>query len=227
MIVATQAKRLSDSKKSFYSVIMNIIERLKEDVRFGEGLKACMNCGVCTAICPAAEFFDYDPRMIVSLVQSHDEKRIEDLLKSDTIWYCGQCMSCKTRCPRNNCPGMVIQALRKVSQEMGYFMESERGRQQITLRNVIGSSILERGYCVHPKIVKPELHPEQGPVWEWVYENMDGVFKRFGADINKEGPGAARKIDSKTMAELKAIFDETGGSEMFKTIDKYGHQNDI
>ena len=48
---------------------MNLIEHLKEDVRFEESLKACMNCGVCTAICPAAEFYDYDPRRICDLVQ--------------------------------------------------------------------------------------------------------------------------------------------------------------
>ena len=69
---------------------MNLIEHLKEDVRFGESLKACMNCGVCTAICPAAEFYDYDPRRICDLVQRGDEEEIERVLRSDTIWYCGQ-----------------------------------------------------------------------------------------------------------------------------------------
>jgi heterodisulfide reductase subunit C len=46
-----------------------LYEQLEKDVRYIEGSKACMNCGVCTAICPAAEVSDYDPRMIVSLVQ--------------------------------------------------------------------------------------------------------------------------------------------------------------
>lgn len=35
----------------------NLYQLLSEDVRFSECLKACMNCGVCTAICPAAEFY--------------------------------------------------------------------------------------------------------------------------------------------------------------------------
>lgn len=145
---------------------MNLIEQLKEDVRFEEALKACMNCGVCTAICPAAEFYDYDPRRICDLVQRGDEEEIEQVLRSDTIWYCGQCMSCKTRCPRGNVPGELITVLRKVSQEMGFFRYSEKGRQQVFLMETLQQNILDIGYCVYPDRVDPDYHPEQGPIWQ-------------------------------------------------------------
>lgn len=36
-------------------------DMLMEDVRMREGLNSCMNCGVCTGVCPAAEFYNYDP----------------------------------------------------------------------------------------------------------------------------------------------------------------------
>ena len=110
-----------------------LIDMIRQDVRFGDSLKACMNCGVCTAICPAAEFYDYDPRRICDTVQRGDEEEIERLLKSDTIWYCGQCLSCKTRCPRGNVAGELISVLRAVSQKMGYFRSSEKGLQQMSL----------------------------------------------------------------------------------------------
>ena len=42
---------------------MSLVELLKKDVRFQEGLTACINCGTCTAICPAAHFYNYDPRI--------------------------------------------------------------------------------------------------------------------------------------------------------------------
>jgi heterodisulfide reductase subunit C len=198
-----------------------IVNKIRNDVRAHEGLKACMNCGVCTAICPAAEFYDYDPRMLISLVQSNDEDALRELLKSDTIWYCGQCMSCKTRCPRNNCPGLIISVLRKISQEMGYFTESRKGRQQLAIKRVIGGTILSKGYCIHPTIIKPELHPEQGPVWEWMYDNMADVYERVGANLDKPGPGVLRKIEPEALAELKSIFDETGGTELFEKIEEY------
>ena len=144
----------------------NLINLIKEDVRYEEALKACMNCGMCTAVCPAAEFYDYDPRRICDTVQRGNEADIEKLLRTDTIWYCGQCMSCKPRCPRGNAPGEIINVLRKISQQFGYFRDSEMGRQQIELMENIEGNILEIGYCVHPDKVNPSKHIEQGPVWQ-------------------------------------------------------------
>ena len=119
----------------------NYYDLLMEDVRFEEGLNACMNCGVCTAICPAAEFYNYDPRKIVDIVQTKDDGQIIELLKSEEIWYCGECMSCKTRCPRGNAPGLIIMALRSLSQDLGYFVESEKGRQQLAVKRTVGDWI--------------------------------------------------------------------------------------
>ena len=93
-----------DQKPIKKNSMSNYYDTLMKDVRFVEGLNACMNCGVCTAICPAAAFYDYDPRKIVIAVQTKDDDEIEKLLKSETIWYCGECLSCKTRCPRGNTP---------------------------------------------------------------------------------------------------------------------------
>ena len=112
----------------------HLYDLLAKDVRLIDGLNACMNCGICTAVCPAAQFYDYDPRVITNQVQTRDDDTIRSLLKSETIWYCGQCMSCKTRCPRGNTPGYIIQALRKLSQMLGYFTESEKGRQQFAIK---------------------------------------------------------------------------------------------
>ena len=39
-----------------------LYDELMQDVHLEEGLNACINCGTCTAICPAAEFYNYDPR---------------------------------------------------------------------------------------------------------------------------------------------------------------------
>lgn len=198
-----------------------LYDLLKKDIRFVEGLNTCMNCGVCTAICPAAEFYHYDPRKICDTVQSQDESQIESLLRSETIWYCGQCLSCKTRCPQNNTPGFVVMALRKVSQELGYFTDSEKGRQQFAIKRVVGRNILETGYCVHPDALTPQMHPEQGPVWEWIYSNTPEIMEKVGANYKQEGPGILRKISPEVLDELNRIFEVTGGNEMFDTIEKH------
>ena len=196
-------------------------DMLTADVRLEEGLKACMNCGVCTAVCPAAEFYNYDPRQIVVTVQRRDDEEIERLLKSDTIWYCGECMSCRPRCPRGNTPGYVIQALRTLSQRLGFFAESEKGRQQLALKRLIGDNILATGYCLTPRNILPELHPEQGPVWEWIYANDKDVYSLFSDAYRTEGAGALRMISEESMAEIRRIFDVTGGKEFYDSIEEH------
>lgn len=196
-----------------------LFDRLSQDVRFIEGLKACIHCGTCTAICPAAEFWSYDPRQLIDILQSKDETQIENLLKSDLIWYCGECMSCKTRCPRDNAPGLVIMALRNLSQELGYFTESEKGRQQLAVKRIVGDWILNHGYCLVPPEISYENHPEQGPVWEWELEHMPEVMERLGANFQGDGPGALRKIPEESMDEIRKIFEVTGGLERFQKIE--------
>ncbi len=197
----------------------DLYARLMHDVRFEEGLNACMNCGVCTGICPAAEYYNYDPRRVVDLVQTRNNNIIIDLLKSETIWYCGQCMSCKTRCPRGNTPGLIIMALRKVSQELGYFTDSEKGRQQFAIKRTVGDNILKHGYCVVSYDVDPKTHPEQGPVWEHYYNHLEDSLARVGGELNgTEGP--TRKISDDVLQELKDIFEVTGGNELYNAIEE-------
>lgn len=196
----------------------DLYARLVQDVRFEEGLNACMNCGICTGICPAAEYYHYDPRNVVDLVQTRNNDIIRELLRSEAIWYCGQCMSCKTRCPRGNTPGLVIMALRKLSQELGYFTESEKGRQQFAIKRVIGENILRDGYCIASYHVDPKAHPEQGPAWEHYYTYMEDSLARLGGELNgTEGP--TRRISSDVLEELKSIFKVTGGQDLYEAIE--------
>lgn len=199
----------------------SLYDQLKKDIRFEEGMKACINCGTCTAICAASEFYDYDPRIIVDTIQTRDENKIEELLKSETIWYCGECMSCKTRCPRGNTPGLIIMALRALSQDTGYFTESEKGRQQLAIKRTVGEWTLSKGYCLYLEGVGTELHPEQGPVWDWIQKNWKAVFERLGANYQGDGPGILRKIPEESLEEIRKIFEVSGGKARFDKIEEY------
>ncbi len=197
-----------------------IVEELKKDIRFIEGLKACINCGVCTAICPAAAFNKYDPRQIADTVQRGNEAEIEQLLKSDTIWYCGECLSCKTRCPRGNTPGYIVQALRALSIKTGFFIESEQGRKQLAIKRTVGEHILKYGYCVYIDEVNTDMYPEQGPVWDWLKQNRQQVLERLGTSYQKNDNGTLRQIPEESLNDLRRIFDETGATERFEQLEK-------
>ncbi|MHC1707891.1 MAG: 4Fe-4S dicluster domain-containing protein [Bacteroidales bacterium] len=199
---------------------LDLFHQLEGDVRYQEGLNACISCGTCTAICPAAQFSDYDPRSLVEMVQYHDENVLVQLLTGDLIWRCGECLSCKTRCPRGNTPGYLVQALRGLSIKSGLFAESGQGRLQLSLVNTVGKHMLEYGYCVHIDEVDTDYYPEQGPVWEWYRANRISILKQLGANYKQEGAGTLRKISEQSLADLKAIFLETGAIERFRQIEE-------
>ena len=115
-----------------------------------------------------------------------------------------------------NAPGLVIIALRSLSQELGYFVESEKGRQQLAIKRAIGEWILKYGYCIYPAEFSPALHPEQGPIWEWENANLPEVMNRLGANYRGDGPGILRKIPEESLDEVRRIFDITGGTERFR-----------
>ena len=199
----------------------HLFDELCKDYRFKEGFHTCINCGTCTAVCPAAEFYKYDPRKIVSIVQTRDDAQIEALLRSDTIWYCGECMSCVTRCPRKNGAGLVIMALRNLSARLGYFTDSEKGRQLLPLTRLLTRNILKYGYCVYPETFKWEDHKESGPVWKWHTEHLEDSLRRQGANYQGDGPGVLRRIPRESLDELQAIFDVTGGTERIRDVERF------
>jgi len=196
-----------------------LFEKLQQDIRFFEGMKSCINCGTCSAICPGAEFNNYDPRQLMNDLQTGDDNSLRKLISSDYIWFCGECMSCKTRCPRGNCPGLVIMALRELSMDTGLFAESEKGRQQIFMKRVVGGWILDHGYCLYLEGIGTDLYPEQGPVWDWRQKHWGEIINRLGGNYQGDGPGILRKIPTEALKEIGKIFDYTGGTERFQHIE--------
>jgi len=105
-----------------------------------------------------------------------------------------------------------------------YFVESEKGRQQLAIKRTVGEWILEYGYCLFPSNIRPELHPEQGPVWQWEIEHLPDVMERLGANYRKTGPGILRKIPDEDLAELHRIFEVTGGLARYRKIEDFSRQ---
>ena len=133
-------------------------------------------------------------------------------------------MSCVTRCPRANAPGLVIMALRKLSMRSGLYIESEKGRQQYVVVKDLCSNILNYGYCVYPRTFDYETHKEFGPVGKWINENLDDLHARMGSNLDGDGPGGLRKIPKESLDQLKKIFDVTGATELMEQVLNDAHQ---
>jgi len=103
----------------------------------------CHQCGKCSSGCPAASFLDFRPRKILAMVQLG---MVEELLESEVIWHCAQCLLCKERCPRDAAPSDVIQAL----QNLAYIIDKHVPEGYPALVN----SILKTGVVQTPTRVR-------------------------------------------------------------------------
>ena len=56
----------------------------------------CIQCGRCTATCPASLPAPLRAREVVRAVQDGDA----DVVDRDDIWHCTTCFSCQERCPK-------------------------------------------------------------------------------------------------------------------------------
>lgn len=103
----------------------------------------CNQCGKCSSGCPSAKFLDFSPRRIVIMTQLD---MTSNLLKSDTIWQCAECLKCKERCPREVAPYDVIQALRNMTAKTGLTFPESYSQHL--------DSILKLGLIQEPQLIR-------------------------------------------------------------------------
>ncbi|MCL5997701.1 MAG: 4Fe-4S dicluster domain-containing protein, partial [Chloroflexi bacterium] len=62
----------------------------------GDPISTCIQCGTCSGTCPVVEFMDHTPRDLIGMIRA-DLK--DEVLASNTYWYCASCFHCNVRCP--------------------------------------------------------------------------------------------------------------------------------
>lgn len=63
----------------------------------GDILITCLQCGTCGGSCPSSPDMDHTPRHIIAMIAAGLE---QEVLRSNTPWYCVSCYYCTVRCPR-------------------------------------------------------------------------------------------------------------------------------
>lgn len=157
----------------------------------------------------------------MNIVQTRDDDAIEELLKSDTIWYCGECMVVPSALSARQHAGLCDSGAADPFAEAGVLRRERKGPSAAALKRIIGENILRTGYCIVPRLVKPELHPEQGTVWQWIYDNDKEIYGQFTPVYMRHGAGALRRLDEKSLDEIHRIFEVSGGKEMFDAIEEH------
>ena len=190
-----------------------LFDLVKNDIRWETTLYGCYECGICTAACPSARFYDFSPRVFAQAVAREDVHTFYELL-NDSVWDCSQCFSC-TRCPRQNNPGGIITIMREVAVNNGL----QSAKDALKSYSRIIYKIMSTGTQVAPDMLQPDFFPDWGPDVERVAENLD-VWRRMCPPETMHTTELAWNVSEKTRMELYMIWKLTGNLEMIENIDE-------
>lgn len=79
-------------------------------------VRECLQCGTCSASCPVGDLMDYTPRQVIALYRAG---RLEEALRSRTVWLCASCYSCVARCPSKIPLTDVMYEMKRLGLRMG------------------------------------------------------------------------------------------------------------
>lgn len=76
-------------------------------------LEMCIQCGTCGASCPSAQAMDHTPRQLFAMIRAGLK---EEVLASNTPWYCAACYYCMIRCPQDVHVTDIMYTLKRMSE---------------------------------------------------------------------------------------------------------------
>ena len=100
-------------------------EVVAETSGIGANLNTCIQCGTCGGSCPSAADMDHSPRKIFAMI---NEGLREEVLKSNTPWYCVSCYYCMSRCPQDIHITDIMYALKRMAIEAGKYQRISKDK---------------------------------------------------------------------------------------------------
>ena len=97
-------------------------ERVIDATPAGDTLPTCLQCGTCGGSCPSGPDMDSTPRRLFAMIAAGME---EEVLASNTQWYCVSCYYCTVRCPKQIPITEIMYTLKRMAIDHGAFHESE------------------------------------------------------------------------------------------------------
>lgn len=111
-------------------------------------VRACMQCGTCTASCPNAFAMDLTPRQMWRLLLFGLK---QEVLESRTFWLCSSCYSCTLRCPRGLPLTAAMAALKRLAGAEGDHVNRKKALfyQEFMLNVEQNGRVQEMGFMCH------------------------------------------------------------------------------
>jgi heterodisulfide reductase subunit C len=195
-----------------YAEKARLFDEVRSDIRFGDYMYGCYECGICVAVCPSARFYDFSPRRITQAAAREDVELFYQQMQED-IWDCSQCFSC-LRCPRGNNPGGIITIMREVAVNNGL----TSAKEALTGYSRIIYKIMSTGTQVSPDMLQPDAFPDWGPETADVSANLD-LWRRALPPETLHTTSTGWAVADKTLIELYLIWLHTGALDMIAEVD--------
>ncbi len=81
-------------------------------------LEMCIQCGTCGGSCPSAADMDHTPRQLFAMVRAGMR---DEVLSSNTPWFCVSCYHCVVRCPQDVHIADVMYTLKSLAVRDGLY----------------------------------------------------------------------------------------------------------
>ena len=166
------------------------------------GIYKCVQCGMCTSVCPGASQTEYDPRDMIRRVLEDDETVIDD----EDLWNCFSCYTCNSICPSGNNASEINQILRQMSIDKG------EGIQKIVSSAAYGDSFMELGVGSIPNTFFDVMVKDVGPE----YMNLKLNIEDIRADL---GLGSYI-LPEEAINEVESILDNSGFKNRLERIKR-------
>jgi heterodisulfide reductase subunit C len=184
--------------KNSHKLVDDVLKDLKASPDLG--IYKCVQCGMCTSICPGASQSDYDPRDMVRRVLEDDVSIVDD----ENIWNCFSCYTCNSVCPSGNNASEVNQILRQMSIDKG------EGILKIQSFAAYGDSFIELGVGSVPSRFFDDMVKDVGPEYMNLKLNIEDIRSDLGL--------GSYILPEKSIDEVEAILDKSGFKARLKRI---------
>ena len=84
-------------------------------------LELCLQCGTCGGSCPSGPDMDHTPRALFAMIEAGMKDQV---LRSNTPWYCVSCYYCMVRCPQEINITDLMYTLKRMAIQEGLYQES-------------------------------------------------------------------------------------------------------
>lgn len=100
---------------------LSLVELVEAETPGDARLAMCIQCGTCGGSCPSGPDMDHTPRRVFAMLRAGLR---EEVLKSNTPWYCVSCYLCTVRCPQEVRITDLMYTLKRMSVEAGLYEDS-------------------------------------------------------------------------------------------------------